>query len=241
MANTVTSQRISSEQSQAASPSRFQWFNWSSLLLARIQSVCSAFIALHGVRLLVGIGAVVLASSTWKIAETLHANGIRIPMELIALVGALVNLIALWQVRRLRARPALRRGGKNRSRLQSGARKCCNWRCRCLPWCCCLRKLWPITNLKGRSRIDRERRDGHGAQQCQERFLTARTPFGMTWFVVVARTKWVERIRSELQLVVEWLERNKRKEIPHYEDSVRNDVAFCSGWTKWLGRIRSTK
>ncbi len=106
MANTVTSQRISSEQSQAASPSRFQWFNWSSLFLACIQSVCSAFIALHGVRLLVGIGAVVLASSTWKIAESLHVNAIRIPMELIALVGALVNLIALWQVRRLRARPA---------------------------------------------------------------------------------------------------------------------------------------
>jgi hypothetical protein len=106
MANPVTTESISTEKSQAASPSRFPWLSWSSLFLAFIQSLCSAFIALHGVRLLVGIGAVVLASSTWKIAESLHVDAIRIPMELIALFGALVNLVALWQVRRLRARPA---------------------------------------------------------------------------------------------------------------------------------------
>ena len=86
--------------------SRFAWLNWSGLFLAFIQSVCSAFIALHGIRLLVGIGAVVLASSAWKLAEHLHINAIRIPMVLIALTGALLNLAALWQVRRLRARSA---------------------------------------------------------------------------------------------------------------------------------------
>jgi hypothetical protein len=87
-------------------PSRFQWLNWSSLFLAFIQSVCSAFIALHGIRLLIGIGAVVLASSAWHLAERLHINAIRIPMMLIALAGALLNLAALWQVRRLRRRSA---------------------------------------------------------------------------------------------------------------------------------------
>jgi hypothetical protein len=86
--------------------SRFAWLNWSGLFLAFIQSVCSAFIALHGIRLLVGIGAVVLASSAWKVAEHLHVNAIRIPMVLVALIGALLNLAALWQVRRLRARSA---------------------------------------------------------------------------------------------------------------------------------------
>jgi Co/Zn/Cd efflux system component len=86
--------------------SRFQWLNWSGLFLAFIQSVCSAFIAFHGIRLLVGIGAVVLASSAWRIAERLHVDAIRIPMMLIALLGALLNLAALWQVRRLRNRSA---------------------------------------------------------------------------------------------------------------------------------------
>jgi len=86
--------------------SRFSWLNWSGFFLAFIQSVCSAFVALHGIRFLVGIGAVVLASSAWHLAERLHVNAIRVPMMLIALLGALLNLAALWQVRRLRARPA---------------------------------------------------------------------------------------------------------------------------------------
>jgi hypothetical protein len=102
MAHPIQSQPISTEQ-QA---SRFRWFNWSGFFLAFIQSVCSAFIALHGIRLLVGIGSVVLASSAWKLAERLHVNAIRIPMMLIALVGAILNLLALWQVRRLRRRAA---------------------------------------------------------------------------------------------------------------------------------------
>jgi len=88
------------------SPSRFRFLNWSGLFLAFIQSVCSAFIALHGVRFLVSIGAVVLASSTWALAERLHVDAIRIPMMLLALLAAIVNLIALWQVRRLRGRSA---------------------------------------------------------------------------------------------------------------------------------------
>jgi len=91
---------------QPPPPTRFPLLNWSGLFLAFIQSVCSAFIAFHGVRFLVGIGAVVLASSAFSLAERLHIDIIRIPMMLIALVAALVNLIALWQVRRLRSRSA---------------------------------------------------------------------------------------------------------------------------------------
>jgi len=85
---------------------RIRWLNWSGFFLALIQSVCGAFLALHGVRFLIGIGAIVLASSAWHVAERLHVDAIRIPMMLIALLGALLNLAALWQVRRLRARSA---------------------------------------------------------------------------------------------------------------------------------------
>ena len=88
------------------SASRFQWLNWSGFVLAFLQSVCSTFIALHGIRFLIGIGAVVLASSAWHLAERLHVNAIRVPMMLVALVASLLNLAALWQVRRLRARPS---------------------------------------------------------------------------------------------------------------------------------------
>jgi len=93
-------------ESPALAPSRFQFMSWSGLFLAFVQSVCSAFIALHGIPFQVGIGAVVLASSAWTFAERLHMDAIRIPMMLIALLAALINLIALWQVRRLRGRSA---------------------------------------------------------------------------------------------------------------------------------------
>lgn len=106
MSESIESPSIPEAASRDSSPSRFQWLNWSGLFLAFIQSVCSTFVAFHGIRLLVGIGAVVLASSAFHLAERLHVNAVRVPMMLIALVGALLNLLALWQVRRLRRRSA---------------------------------------------------------------------------------------------------------------------------------------
>lgn len=106
MPESTVSPSISAHEPRTSSPTRFRWLNWSGFFMAFIQSVCSTFIALHGIRLLVGIGAVVLASSAWDLAERLHVNAVRVPMMLIALVGALLNLLALWQVRRLRSRSA---------------------------------------------------------------------------------------------------------------------------------------
>ena len=100
----------SPEQASPGRPGRLgtklSWLSWSGFFLAFLQSVCSVFIALHGVRFLVGIGAVILASSAWNLAERLHVTAVRVPMMLLALVGALLNLAALWQVRRLRRRSA---------------------------------------------------------------------------------------------------------------------------------------
>jgi len=80
--------------------------NWSALFFAVLQSVCSAFIALNGVRLLVGVGAFAAASGALKLADRLHIDAIRIPMMLLALAGSVLNLVVLWQVWRLRRRPA---------------------------------------------------------------------------------------------------------------------------------------
>jgi len=71
-----------------------------------LQSVCSAFIALNGVRLLIGVGAFAAASGALKLADRMHIDAIRIPMMLLALGGSVLNLVVLWQVWRLRRRPA---------------------------------------------------------------------------------------------------------------------------------------
>jgi hypothetical protein len=80
--------------------------NWSSFLFAVLQSVCSAFIALNGVRLLIGVGAFAAASGALKLADRMHVAAIRIPMMLLALAGSVLNLVVLWQIWRLRRRPA---------------------------------------------------------------------------------------------------------------------------------------
>jgi hypothetical protein len=80
--------------------------NWSAFVFAVLQSVCSAFIALNGVRLLIGVGAFAAASGALKLADRMHVAAIRIPMMLLALAGSLLNLVVLWQVWRLRRRPA---------------------------------------------------------------------------------------------------------------------------------------
>jgi hypothetical protein len=80
--------------------------NWSALFFAVLQSVCSAFIALNGVRLLIGVGAFAAASGALKLADHMHIDAIRIPMMFLALAGSVLNLVVLWQVWRLRRRPA---------------------------------------------------------------------------------------------------------------------------------------
>jgi hypothetical protein len=100
-----------SPSTATASPARMplvniKLINWSALLFAVLQSVCSAFIALNGVRLLIGIGAFAAASGALKLADRMHVNAIRIPMMLLALLGSVLNLVVLWQIWRLRRRPA---------------------------------------------------------------------------------------------------------------------------------------
>jgi len=89
------------------SVSRFRWIGWSSLFLAMVQSICTIFVALSGLRLLLGAATFGAAIGVMKIAdERIHIDAVRIPMVMFALVGAVFNLMALWQVRRLRGRAA---------------------------------------------------------------------------------------------------------------------------------------
>jgi len=90
----------------SVSPVNTKFINWSAFLFAVLQSVCGAFIALNGVRLLIGVGAFAAASGALKLADHMHIAAIRIPMMLLALAGSVLNLVVLWQVWRLRRRPA---------------------------------------------------------------------------------------------------------------------------------------
>lgn len=104
--NSADSPAIVDDPNTTAVSSRSNWIGWSSFFFALLQSVCSAFVALSGLRLLIGAAAFGSALGLLKIADRLHMDAIRIPMMIIALLGAVFNLLALWQVRRLRARSA---------------------------------------------------------------------------------------------------------------------------------------
>jgi hypothetical protein len=82
------------------------WVAWSSFFFALLQSVCTFFAAVDGLRLLIGIGAFAISASVGSALDHIHADWIRLPMIVLALAGALFNLVILWQVRRLRHRPS---------------------------------------------------------------------------------------------------------------------------------------
>ena len=78
----------------------------TSLFFALLQSACTAFMAISGLRLLIGVGALAAAATGLKFLVALHGAALRIPMEMVAVAGSIVNLYAVRRIRRLRARPA---------------------------------------------------------------------------------------------------------------------------------------
>lgn len=79
---------------------------WTGFAFALLQSLCTFFAAANGLRFAIGLGALALTSWQAAFIREFHSSWFRRPMNGIALVGALVNLAVLWQIRRLRARPA---------------------------------------------------------------------------------------------------------------------------------------
>lgn len=82
------------------------WVSWSSLLFAFLQSVCTFLMAVAGLRLVVGVGSLALSAEVAALLDRLHAGWLRIPMVSLAFLGAALNLVAILQIWRLRARPA---------------------------------------------------------------------------------------------------------------------------------------
>jgi hypothetical protein len=88
---------------------RGHWIiGFTSLFFSLLQSACTAFMALSGLRMLIGIGSLAAATAGAQLLGSIHGAAIRVPMELLAVAGSVVNLAAIWRVRSLRTRPSSR-------------------------------------------------------------------------------------------------------------------------------------
>jgi formate hydrogenlyase subunit 3/multisubunit Na+/H+ antiporter MnhD subunit len=75
----------------------------ATVVMALLQSVCTAVLTINSIR--VGIGLAALAASTIAPLHRFHQDAIRIPMLTIAVIGAVVNLAVLGWIWHLRTRP----------------------------------------------------------------------------------------------------------------------------------------
>jgi hypothetical protein len=90
-----------------ALPKRRSWIiAFTSLMFIVLQSACTAVMAISGVRVVIGLGALAAAAGLHRPASGFHADAIRIPMMIVAVGGSIVNLYVIWRIRSLRARPA---------------------------------------------------------------------------------------------------------------------------------------
>src|SRR5256884_6217969 len=80
--------------------------NWSSIVFAILQSACTAVIAISRLRVAIGLSALAAAAGIHAPARGFHQDAIRIPMMVLAFLGAVVNLYVIGKVRRLRRNPA---------------------------------------------------------------------------------------------------------------------------------------
>ena len=78
----------------------------TGLFFIMLQSACTALTALSGLRLLIGLGSLAAATAGTNLLASIHSAAIRIPMEIFAIGGSVINLYAIWRVRSLRARPS---------------------------------------------------------------------------------------------------------------------------------------
>jgi hypothetical protein len=76
----------------------------ASVVLAVLQSLCTAIVTLNGVRVLIGLSALAASSIAAPLLE-FHEDAIRIPMLILAVIGSLVNLAVLAWIWHLRSRP----------------------------------------------------------------------------------------------------------------------------------------
>ena len=95
-----------SAKEQPSTRSRSWILSITSLMFIVLQSACTAVMAISGVRVIIGLGALAAAAGVHHPANGFHADAIRIPMMVVAVAGSLINLYVVWRIRSLRARPS---------------------------------------------------------------------------------------------------------------------------------------
>jgi hypothetical protein len=78
---------------------------WGSLALAAAESICVAAVGLSGVRVALGLSSLLAAGASGP-AHGWHREGLRVPLLTIGAVGALINLLLLWNEERMRRNPS---------------------------------------------------------------------------------------------------------------------------------------
>src|ERR1700757_483999 len=79
----------------------------TSLFFIVLQSACTVVMALSGLRLAIGLGALAAVAVGAKGPATgFHQDAIRIPMMTLAVLGSCINLYLIWKIRSLRKRPS---------------------------------------------------------------------------------------------------------------------------------------
>lgn len=79
---------------------------WTSVLFALLQSLCTAVLTISGIRVAIGLSALAAASGIYAPAKGWHQDRIRIPMLILASLGAIINLAVIAWIRHLRNRPS---------------------------------------------------------------------------------------------------------------------------------------
>ena len=94
---------------------RLQTVGWASVLIALLQSLCTAVLTISGIRVAIGLSALAAASGIYAPARGWHQDAIRIPMLIAATVGAVLNLAVIAWMRHLRNQPAAQWRRRERS------------------------------------------------------------------------------------------------------------------------------
>ena len=84
---------------------RLKVLSGGSLVLALLQNICVAVLAVSGIRVAIGLTALA-AGTIYGPVLKFHQDAIRIPMLIVAVAGALTNLAVLGWIWRLRTQPS---------------------------------------------------------------------------------------------------------------------------------------
>jgi hypothetical protein len=98
------------EHAGAAAPGGQKKSSWlislTSFGFILLQSACTAVMAVSGLRLVIGLGSLAVASFIPGFILAIHTNAVRIPMMVAAVLGSVVNLYVIWRIRTLRLKPS---------------------------------------------------------------------------------------------------------------------------------------